>query len=121
MQVVRVHNIIAREPSPRSVSCDFHGDKAVRSPGLESTRALPHGGLKVEPELGRQRTGRHIVRPAEGGKKVIQRQFVGQIDGGKRKAPFVMVAFEQIVVTHRSIKQVTRRNTLRIVIVVFRP
>ena len=54
--------------------------------------------LEVETNLGRQRTRCHIVRPAEGRKEVIQRGSVGYVDGGKRKTPFVMVAFEQVVV-----------------------
>ncbi len=74
---------------------------------------------EVEPELRRQRARRHIVRPAEGRKKVIQRRFVGYVDGGKRKTPFVMVAFEQVIVAHRNIKQVARRDARRIVIVIF--
>ena len=75
--------------------------------------------LKVEPELGRQRSRRHIVRPAEGREKVIQCQFVGDVDGGKRETPFVTFAFKQVVVTHRNIEQVTRRNARRIVVVIF--
>ena len=45
------------------------------------------------------------MRPAEGRKKVIQRQFVGQVDGGERKTPFIVIAFKQVVVAHRNIEQ----------------
>jgi len=72
----------------------------------------------VEPNLRRQRARRHIVRPAEGRKEVIQRRLVSHVDGGKRKTPFVMIALEQVVVAHGKIEQVTRRNTRRIPIIV---
>jgi hypothetical protein len=41
------------------------------STALFGTPRPSHGGLKVEPELSRQRARRHIVRPAEGRKEVI--------------------------------------------------
>jgi len=63
--------------------------------------------LEVKPQLSRQRARRHKVRPTKGRKEVIQRYFVGNIDGRKRQAPFVVVALEQVVVANRSIKQVT--------------
>lgn len=61
----------------------------------------------------------HIVRPAEGRKEVIQRQFVCDVNGGKRKTPFVTFAFEQVIVAYCNIEQVTRRNARRIVVVIF--
>src|ERR1019366_8871908 len=81
----------------------------------------PHRPLEVKPDLSRQRARRHIVRPAEGRKEVIQRCFVGNVDRGERKTPFVVVAFEQVVIAHRNIKQVTGRNARRIMVVVLRP
>jgi hypothetical protein len=75
--------------------------------------------LEVEPELSRQRARRHIVRPAEGREEVIERQFVGDVDGGKRETPFVTFAFKLVVVAHRNIEQITRRNARRIVVVIF--
>ena len=59
------------------------------------------------------------MRPAEGRQEVIQRQFVGDVDGGKRETPFVTFAFEQVVVAHCNIEQVARRNARRIVVVIF--
>src|ERR1019366_2751459 len=67
--------------------------QAMRGPSLKSTGALSHGELKMESDLSRQRARRHIVRPAEGRKEVIQRQFVGHVDSGERKTPFVTFAF----------------------------
>ena len=74
----------------------------------------------MEPKLSRQRARRHIVRPAEGREEVIQRRFVGDVDGGKRKTPFVMIAFEQVVVSHCNVKQIARRDAGWIVVVVLR-
>jgi hypothetical protein len=39
--------------------------------------------LEVEAELSRQRTRRHVMRSAEGREEIIQRQSVGNVDGGK--------------------------------------
>ena len=69
--------------------------------------------LEMEPDLGRHRAWRHIVRPAEGREKVIQRQLVTHIDGGNPQTPFVTFAFEQVVVAHRNIKQVTGSDARR--------
>ena len=91
--------------------------RAVASTALPSSTGERR--LEVKPELSRQGARRHVMRSAEGREKVIQRQFVGDVDGGKRKTPFVVVAFEQIIVAYRNIKQVTRRDARRIVIVVF--
>lgn len=48
----------------------------------------------MESQLSRQRPRRHLVRPAEGRKEVIQRLFVGYVNGRQREAPFVTIAFE---------------------------
>ena len=60
--------------------------------------------LEVEPQLRRQRARRHKVSPTEGRKKVIQSHLVGDVDRGERQTPFVMVAFEQVVVARRNIE-----------------
>ena len=49
---------------------------------------------KMESKFGCQGARGYIVRAAEGGKEVIQRRLVGYVDGGKRKTPFVSIAFE---------------------------
>ena len=49
--------------------------------------------LEVEAELSRQGARRHIMRSAEGREEIILRQSVSNVDGSKRKAPFVMIAF----------------------------
>jgi hypothetical protein len=75
--------------------------------------------LKVEPELSRQRARRHIVRSAEGGEEVIECRLLAMLMAVKRKTPFVMVAFEQILVAHRDIEQAAGCDARRIVIVIF--
>jgi hypothetical protein len=64
--------------------------------------ALIYGAprLEVKPDLSRQGARRHIMRSTEGREEVIQRQFVGDVNGGKRQTPLVMVALEQIIVAH---------------------
>jgi hypothetical protein len=58
---------------------------------------------------------------AESGEKVIERDFVSQVDDGKAQAPFVTVAVEEIVLPYRDIEQAARLDSLRIVVVVFFP
>src|ERR1019366_8522434 len=105
---------------PQTSALQYTSPRGQR-PSLKSTGALSHGELKMESDLSRQRARRHIVRPAEGRKEVIQRQFVGHVDSGERKTPFVTFAFEHVVVAHRNIKQVARRDARRIVVGVLRP
>ena len=74
----------------------------------------------MEPDLSRQRARRHIVRPTESRKEVIQRRFVGEVDSGQLNTPLVLFTMEEIVIAHREIEKIPRLDTLRIVIVVFR-
>src|SRR2546430_11099341 len=60
------------------------------------------------------------MRAAESRKKVIERNFVAQVNDCKLRTPFISVAMEQVVMPYRDIEQVTRINTGRILIVVFR-
>jgi len=52
----------------------------------------PPAALEVKPNLRRHRSRRHIMRAAEGGKKVIERAFVGNVDGSHLRTPLVLVA-----------------------------
>jgi hypothetical protein len=54
----------------------------------------------------------------ESRKKVVQRGFVSDIDGAELQAPLIAVTVEKIVVSNRQIKQVTGRNSGRIMIVI---
>src|SRR5580704_7569190 len=63
---------------------------------------------------------RYVVRAAEGGKKIVQGGFVGQVDDREAEAPLVAVTVEKIVVAHGEIEEVTRLNAWRILVVVLR-
>ena len=58
------------------------------------------------------------MRAAERRKKVIQSCLVGDIDGGERKAPLVMIAFEQVIVPYGEVEEVARRDARWILVVV---
>jgi hypothetical protein len=77
--------------------------------------------LEVEPNLSGERTRRDIVRAAEGGEKIVQRHLVRQVNRRQPQAPLVVLTAEEVVVPHAEIKKVSRRNPLRIVIVIFFP
>ena len=47
-----------------------------------------------------------IMRTAERRQKIVQHVRVGQVDHLEPRAPFVMVAMEQVVVSDRDIEQV---------------
>jgi len=59
------------------------------------------------------------VCAAESRKKVVQRNFVRQIDDREADAPPVAVTVEEIVVPYGEIKQAARLDALRIVVVIF--
>ena len=54
-------------------------------------------GLKVKANFCRQRPRSDIVRSAEGGEKVVECVFVGDIDSSEAHAPLVLVAVEEVV------------------------
>src|SRR5580693_4785508 len=72
----------------------------------------------MEPYLRRQRARCHVVRPAERREEVIERHFVGDVDGGESQAPLVAVAAEQVVLAHGYVEQIAWGNSRRVVIVV---
>ena len=53
------------------------------------------------------------MRAAKGGKKIIERGLVRQIDGGEPQAPLVTVAVEQVVVSYARIEKAARRGATR--------
>jgi hypothetical protein len=57
--------------------------------------------LEVETYFSGQSPRRDVVRAAEGGEEVVQRVFVGDVYGCQTKAPFTLVAIEEIVFAHR--------------------
>ena len=72
----------------------------------------------MESQLRRQRPRRHKMGSAESRQEVIQRRFVSHVDRRQLQAPFITVAFEQVVMPKREIKQVARRDPRGIVVVV---
>ena len=72
----------------------------------------------MKTQLGRVGTWRQEVCSAEGGQKVIKRHFVRNVDRCQTKAPPVLVAAKDIVISHRNVEQVARRDPWRIVIVI---
>ena len=76
---------------------------------------------EMETELSRQRARCDVVRAAEGGEEVVERVLIGQVDGGKRQTPFVLLPVEEIVVAHGHIEQIAGSDARRFVIVIFGP
>ena len=69
----------------------------------------------METELDSFRSWCNEVRAAEGGKEIIECNFVRQVDDRKAQAPpVVVVTVEEIVVAHCHIKQIPRFDTGRI-------
>ena len=74
--------------------------------------------LEVEPDGPAHRSRSHIVRSAEGRKKIVQRVFVRQVHHRQARAPLVFFAVEEVVVAHGKIEQIARCDARRIVVVV---
>lgn len=93
---------------------------------MDGERAVPPRSpfftvLEVETDFRRQRAWRYVVRAAEGGKEVVERVFVGDVDGGKLRAPFEAFAVEEVVVADRDVEQITRRDPRRVMVIVLGP
>jgi hypothetical protein len=54
---------------------------------------------KIKPDLPGYRSRRHVMRAAESGKKVVQRNPIREIDSRQLSAPFVLVPMKQVVMT----------------------
>ena len=74
--------------------------------------------LEVEAEFGGEGARREVVRAGERREEVIERVFVGDVDGGEVEAPFVLVAAEEVVLAQRGIEDVAWCDALRVVVVV---
>jgi hypothetical protein len=53
------------------------------------------------------------VRSAERGQEVVQRRFVGHIDGRQAQTPLVatLVEMEEVIIAHAHVKEIARLNT----------
>ena len=75
----------------------------------------------MEPQLHGVRPWRDKMGSTEGGKKVIERRLVCQINNVGLQAPLVSVTVEEIVVAHCYVKKASRRYPWRVMVVVLRP
>src|SRR5436305_1683759 len=100
----------------------------LNTPCSRSTRSKSRGGtrpplneqaLEVEPQLRRVGPRRNKMSTGEGGKKVIERCLVGDVDSAYLQAPLVSVAVEEVVMTYGHIKKMAGCNTGWIVVVIF--
>lgn len=55
---------------------------------------------------------------AEGGKKVVQREVVSQIDGRQASTPFVPLGVEKVVMPDGEVEEIPRGDAGRILVVV---
>jgi hypothetical protein len=96
-------------------------EKTLQESVADSCRACGRNSLllKVKSELGGLRARRNVVRTAEGGKKIVNSGFVGQVDDGESQTPFVPIPVEEIVVANRKIKKIPRLHAGGILVVVF--
>src|ERR1700674_5485302 len=99
----------------------FYRQAAPRGTKDKSSRsAFPSGSaLEMKTEFGRQGTRRYEVRAAKRGKEVVQRFLVRYIDGRDAQAPLVAVTMEQVVLAYAHVKQVARRDSRWILVVIF--
>ena len=74
--------------------------------------------LEVQGQLAGHGARRDVVRAAEGGEEVVERLFVGQIDGRDLHAPFAAIAVKEVVVADSHIEEIAGLNAGRVMIVV---
>ena len=72
----------------------------------------------MESQLGEVAPRRNEMCSAERGQEIVKRDFVRDIDRREAKTPFVFFTFEEIVISHREVKQVTWRYAGRIMIII---
>src|ERR1700733_3165952 len=88
---------------------DFEREDAGRSrraSGCRSPAVISCGWLEVEAYFGVQGTWGQVVRAAEGGEKVVEGVFVGDVDAGETQAPLVFVACEEVVYADGGVEDV---------------
>ena len=76
--------------------------------------------LKVETDLSGDGARSDIVRAAKGGKKIVQSVLVCDVDGRELETHLVLIAAEQVVMSDGNVKQASRRDTRRVLVVVLR-
>src|SRR5947209_7838163 len=81
---------------------------------------LTHRSSKAEPYLCCNSSWRKVVRSAKSGKKVVQPDFIRQVDHRNLRRPLALISMEQVVVPNCQIEHVSRRNPGRVSVVIFR-
>src|ERR1035437_1613562 len=74
--------------------------------------------LEVEACPRRQRPRCDVMRPAEGGKEVVEGVLVGYVDGGEPQAHLVLVALEYVVMPDGDVEQIPRCDPRRILVII---
>src|SRR6266566_915865 len=82
--------------------------------------ARPPLYLEMKAEFRRVAARRHKVRSTERRQEVIERGLIRQVDDREAQAPLVVVAMEEVVISHAGIEQVACSDPRRIVIVILR-
>ena len=79
----------------------------------------PPESLEVEANLRRDGARRYVVRAAKRRQEVVQRVVVRQVNDVQLCAPLVFVRLEQVVISDCQVEEASRRDALRIMVVVF--
>src|ERR1700691_2539783 len=58
------------------------------------------------------------MRAAEGGKEVVEREFIREVDGSQLQADFVLVSAEQVFLAHRHVEEAPVCDARRLMVVV---
>jgi hypothetical protein len=105
-----------------SSSKSAKGNGNPREPvgGIQAHADFSGNLLEVEADFSCQRSRRYVVRAAERGQEIVKRFFVRQIDDRKTETPFARVAVEKIVIADRCVKQISRSDAWRILVVILR-
>src|SRR5215472_3533621 len=94
--------------------------RTPRSPGRlgDFSSGRPFFRLKVKSKFGGEGAWGDVVCAAEGGQKIVEGVLVGQIDRGKDETDLVALAAQQVVMPNGEIKQVSRLDAGRILVVI---
>ena len=76
--------------------------------------------LEVETDLRGQCPRCDVMRPAEGGKEVVEGVFVRYVDGDQLQTDLVFIAAEHVVVAESDIEKTPSGNARWILVVVLR-
>ena len=75
----------------------------------------------MEANFGRHRSRCDVVRSTESRKEVVQSVLVRDVYGSEPKAPFALVAVEEVVIADRGVEEASRRDARRILVIILSP